>query len=431
VPQLSTFQNDEQANYWALYDHILFNESFKYLKKIPPHKPIVNVYLTLTTHDHFYGCDNTLNNIYEPKTEKIFSKLDPQQRKYFLPIKDIIVPFTYLDDCIKDFIHDYAKRPDFENTIFIITGDHSYGIHKNDLAHYAVPLIIWSPLLKTHKTFPNIVSHLAITPSIISFLQNSYDLKVPEQIAWCSDGLDTAATYNPSEKVLFLKYDRKVNSMVYDQYFLQNANQEDAKLYKIDENLDLETINDATLMEDINSKFQLLKYVNNYVYHNDKLVKNVSYSNNNYNIIAGYENDATIVCKTPDTIPSIHGLDTFDIMPARIIKDCYDKIKIKFTANIIINDMLYQDAHMMLNFICSGKDFNYISKDNITKYILDDNIFCNQKYELSIEKEIDVSDLEKFFVHICVTSNGKDFYWSPDKKITISNVRVLILGKNN
>jgi len=429
MPQLGDFQNKEQANYWAIYDQVLFNESFKYLKTVSPQKPKLNIYLTLTTHDQFYGCDKALNNIYEPKTDKIFSKLNPQQKKYFLPIKNLIVPFTYMDDCMRDFIHNYAKQPDFENTIFIITGDHSWGVHKNELAYYSVPLIIWSPLLKTPKIFPNIVSHLAITPSIISFLQNNYTLKVPEKIAWCSDGLDTASTFNPSEKVLFLSYDRKVNAMVYEQYFFQNVSQEDKKLYKIDENLDLEAINDATLMEDINSKFNLLKYVNNYVYHNNKLVKKDTYSGNKYKIITNYENLDSIICRTPDAIPAIHGIDTFDILPVRTINGDYDKIKIKLTTDIIINDLVYQDYQMMLNFICSGDDFNYVSKDNITKYILDDNIFCNQKYVLSTEKEIDVKDLEKFTVHICVTTNESNEAWRPDKKITLFNTRVLIFEK--
>ena len=424
-PQLRTFQKNDQANYWALYDHILFDEDFKYLQTLPTQKSKVNVYLTLTTHEPFYGGDKALKKIYAPKIDAIFSKLNANQKKYFLPIKDIIEPFIYFDDCMRDFMNNYSKQPDFENTIFVITGDHSVGIHKNNLAPYSVPLIIWSPLLKTHQTFPNIISHFSITPSIVSFLQNNYGLKTPENIAWCSDGLDTASIFNPSEKVLFLSYDRKVNSMVYNQYFLEYS---DTKLYEIDENLDLKEIDNSQLVENISSKFSTLKYINNYVYHNDKLIKHDVRSDNKYKIITSYTNEDTIICKTPDTIPSIHGINTFDIMPIQQIIGKYNKIKIKLTANIIINDWVFQDQQMRLNFICLGENHEYISKEYITKYITDDNIECGKNYELSIEKEVNVTDLNEFSVHVCVTTNEKNENWRPNRKITISNAKVLIFG---
>jgi len=426
--QLETFQNNDQADWWALYDHVLFDESFKYLKTLPPQKPNVNVYLTLSTHNPFFNSsgDKKLKNIYEPKTEKIFSKLDSEQKKYLAPIQDIIVPFTYLDDCMRDFINGYAQLPYFENTIFIITGDHSCGIHKNDLAYYSVPLIIWSPLLKTHKVFPNIVSHFSITPSIIAFLQNNYGIATPENLSWCSDGLDTASVFKPTEKFLPLNYNRHIGEMVYGQYYFMNS---DPKLYEIDENLDLKEIKDPQLAETMKSKFNVLRYINNYVYHNDKLVKHDNQPDSKYRAITIYENKDTIVCKTPDTIPSIHGIDVFDLLPVQKIKGTYNKIKIKLMADIVINDFLYQDQHMNLNFICSGDNYEYASKENITKYIANDDIECNEKYELLIEKEIDVSDIEKFSVHICVTTNKYDYHWRPDKKITISNIKVIILGK--
>jgi len=424
-PQMKTYQKKDLANYWALYDHVLFNESFKFLKKQENKKPNINVYLTLTTHEPFYGGDKELKKIYEPKTEKIFAKLNPKIKKQLLPVKDIITPFTYLDDCMRDFFHHYSQQPDFENTIFIITGDHSYGFHKNDLANYSVPLIIWSPLLKTPQTFPNIVSHNAITPSVISYLQNNYNLKVPEKIAWCNDGLDTTSIFNPHEKVLFLCYDRKVNEMVYNQYYYEhNGN----KLYIIDENLDLHEVVDKMVIEDIKSKFNTLKYVNNYVYYNNKLIKNDNQSDNKYKIIKGYENKNTIICKTPDTIPSIHGINIYDILPEQKIAGKYNKIKIKLSADLVINDLVYQDGQMALVFKCIGKELEYISKENITKYIEDDDIIRDKKYELSIEKEIDINELKSFLLHIYIATNENDDYWRPDKKITISNIRVLISG---
>jgi hypothetical protein len=431
LPQLKNMKKNKQANWWGAHDNVLFDKSLDYLKTLPTEKAKLNVYLTLTTHDVFNSKeDKNLKTIYEPEAEEIFSRLDKEQKKYFLPSKEILAGFVYVDDCIRNFFHNYAKQPDFENTIFIITGDHSFGNFENNLHYHSVPLIIWSPLLKTHKTFPNIVSHLSIVPSLISFLQNNHNIDVPDKLSWCSVGLDTVSVFNPSEKVLFLSYDRKVDKMVYNQYFFENKTKWYAqRLFEIDENQNLKKIMDKRLIEDCYTKFLTLKYVNNYVYHNNKLISSGFTTKEPYKIIKVYDNENTIVCTTPDTIPSISGFSKFDIMPVQKMTGKYDKIKIKLQADIIINDFVFQDKQMLLNVICSGDGLNYVFSDHITKYILDDEILCGKKYELSIEKEIDIKELEKFSAHIFISTNKHDRNWEPDKKITISNIRVLIWGK--
>jgi len=430
LPQMKSFKRKKRACWWGLYDHVLFEESVNYLKTLSKEKPKVNVYLTLTTHDPLNKENTTFGEYYDNKANKIFSKLNATQKDYFLPVKDRLSGILYIDDCIRNFIKDYSKQIDAENTIFVITGDHSVGIFKNDLSYYSVPLIIWSPLLTEHRSFPNIVSHISITPSIISFLQHSYNLKVPKKLAWCSIGLDTSSVFNPSEKILFLSYDRIVNEMVYNQYFFEDKTKwNDRKLYEIKENLDVQEVNDDLLMKNIYSKFNTLKYVNNYVYHNNKLIKTDEHADTDYKLIKTYKNDNTIVCKTPDTIPSIVGIDLFDILPAQKIKEQYSKIKIKLMTDIIINDFVYQDEQMKLNFVVSGKKFDYTFSDHITKYIVADDILCNKTYKLLVEKEMDVNNSENIATHIYVSTNEYDANWKPDKKITISNIRVLIYGE--
>jgi hypothetical protein len=98
-------------------------------------------------------------------------------------------------------------------------------------------------------------------------------------------------------------------------------------------------------------------------------------------------------------------------------------------ADITINDFVDQEQQMTLNFICSGKDYEYASKENITKYIADETVLCDKEYNLLVEKEIDVNHIENISIHICVTTNEYDCNWKPNKKITLSNMKVLILGK--
>jgi len=427
LPNMRNYKKKEQANWWGLYDHVLFEESINHLK-LSKKRPTANVYLTLSTHEPFSKNHKNLATYYETKADKLYSKLNTEQQKRFLPAKDLIAVYLYIDDCIKKYINEYLKHIDSENTIFIITGDHSVKVFKNILSNYPTPLIIWSPLLKKTQSFPNIVSHLSVTPSLISYLQHNHNLKVPDKLAWNSLGLDTSSMFNPSEKILFLSYNRKVDEMVYNQYyFIERA--DNKQLYEINEELDLQAIDDKLLIEKLHSKFKLLKYVNNYVYHNDKLIKTDSHTDTKYKLIRTHQNNDTIICKTPDTIPSIAGINYYDIMPEKTIRGKYSKIKIKLMANIIINDYVFQDKQMMLNITCSGNDFNYVFSDHITKYIAVDNVLCNKEYSLWVEREINVKNVNDIAVRIYVSSNEYSKYWEPDKKITLSNMEVLIWGK--
>ncbi|MDR2970876.1 MAG: LTA synthase family protein [Bacteroidales bacterium] len=430
LPQIESYKKDKRANWWGLFDHVLFEESINYLKSLDNEKPSVNVYLTITTHDPLNMENPQLKEFYDTKAEKIFSKLEKKQEEYYLTIKKNISGFIYIDDCIRDFVNNYSKQIDAENTIFMITGDHSIGIYKNNLSNYSVPLIVWSPLLIRHQKFPNIVSHLSITPSIISFLQHNYDVKVPEKLSWCSLGLDTSSVFKPSEKILFLSYDRIVNTMVYNQYFFVDKTKWNNRgLYEINENLDLQKTDDPLLLENIYSKFLTLKYINNYVYHNDKLIKSNEHTKKEYELIKTYYNSNTIICKTSDTIPSIAGIDTFDIMPEQKIENRFNKIRIKLTADIIFYDYVYQDQQMMLNFVCSGTELNYISSDNITKYLAVDDYICDKKYNLLIEKEIGTQNEESLSININVSTNEFDNNWLANKRFIISNIKVQISGK--
>src|SRR5690606_30188967 len=86
---------------------------------------------------------------------------------------------------------EYAKRDDFNNTIFIITGDHAMPEipFQEKINRYHVPLVIYSPLLKAPKSFKYYISHFDIAPSILAFYKQNYRLKTPDQVTWLGNGL--------------------------------------------------------------------------------------------------------------------------------------------------------------------------------------------------------------------------------------------------
>ncbi len=132
------------ANGWGLFDHVLFENSLEQLQKQSHKQPHVSVFLTLTTHDPFNTDYGKLKKPYEQKAKKIFSSLSKQEKKYYQHVYDqnILAPFVYVDDCLRDFIQNYSDNID-NNTIFVITGDHTTFTQNNHLPYYNVPLIIW------------------------------------------------------------------------------------------------------------------------------------------------------------------------------------------------------------------------------------------------------------------------------------------------
>ena len=88
----------------------------------------------------------------------------------------------FTDEALRKFFKTYKKDENFDNTIFIITGDHRIPEipMASKIDRYHVPLIIYSPLLKRQAEFESVSSHFDVAPSLISFLKNNYDLKAPE-----------------------------------------------------------------------------------------------------------------------------------------------------------------------------------------------------------------------------------------------------------
>lgn len=422
------------VNKWGLYDHILFEKSIEILNTHTERKSQANVYLTLTSHDPFTNGD-IMKAQYEQRTSEIFSQLSQQEQQYFgiMHEKNALAPYLYVDDCLREFIRNYCTQIN-NNTIFVITGDHAKYSQEAQLPHYSVPLIIWSPLLHTAQQFSNIVSHFDITPSIISFLQHNYAIRTPEKLAWNGIELDTTQTFNPQAKTLLLDFNRSMD-MIYNQYFYRNAQEE---LFEIDENLYLRKINDTLLLQEIKEQYKLLKYINYYVYTNNKLVNNTEISN--YETVCEYANANAIECVTPREKPSTGGFGKYILMPEKKIKGKYNKLKVHITADVNMNEtpktaILKDGALVELNVVslyikCVGNTFTYLSDEHITKYLIANEIVPQKTYRVEIEKEIEMNEDDEFSLTIGALTPLYDWHWdSVPTKTTISNIEVQVKSK--
>lgn len=257
-------------------DNALYSMSLETLGKTP-HLPYLSVYFTLTTHSPFAFDQKP---IYDQKFEQIVKNRlnEPELVKRLKESKDMFSSFLFSDDCIRHFFDEYKTRPEYNNTIFIITGDHHHGnvVPRNNLCLFNVPLIIYSPLLKKHESFSSINTHNNIPQTILALLKANNNLKnYPKEVHWTGDVLDTGMYFRNIHIMPLMQSNRSINEMIFGNYFIDGE-----ALYKIKTDLNLEKIENPVILNKGKSILDSYNKINHYVCKYDKITdENESESN--------------------------------------------------------------------------------------------------------------------------------------------------------
>jgi glucan phosphoethanolaminetransferase (alkaline phosphatase superfamily) len=223
--------------------------------------PSCNVVLTLSTHSPFLiNEEEKYLQLFEQRMQTL--GFDESQKDEHRHYKNQYASILYTDDAIRQFFSDYSRRSDFNNTIFIITGDHRMPEipMSTKIDRYHVPLIIYSPMLKRSQTFGAVSSHFDITPSFLSFLKHKYDFKVPSIATWMGDELDTAHDFRSVHAYPLIQSKNGVSDYLMDGYML---NGED--LFKLGDNMDLEPVKDEGEKDLLEAAFASFRRKNNTV----------------------------------------------------------------------------------------------------------------------------------------------------------------------
>ena len=176
----------------------------------------------------------------------------------------------YLDDAIRLFFEEYKKRPEYANTIFIITGDHRLPEipMSSRLDRFHVPLIIFSPLLKRAAKFQGVSSHFEITPTLLSFLRKNINLETPENMIWQGQVLDTARTFQSRLSMPLMRNKNQFVEYLSDEYFYS-----DGQVFLISEGLNIDPVTDPDLLTKLTGELEEFKNKNNYMVQTRKLLK--------------------------------------------------------------------------------------------------------------------------------------------------------------
>ena len=158
--------------------------------------PQLSVLLTVSMHSPFLLNEpEVYNRRFEDRmTELGLDEAAKQEHRHY---KDQFASILYTDAALKAFFAACEKRPDFSHTIFLITGDHRMPEipMRDKIDRFHVPLLLYSPLLQRKTQFASVSTHFDITPSLLAWLAHAYHLRVPDEVTWMGDGLDTARTF--------------------------------------------------------------------------------------------------------------------------------------------------------------------------------------------------------------------------------------------
>lgn len=145
-------QNDFDGS-WGISDEPYLQYIAKTLNSTP--EPFLGAVFTLSSH-HPY---------------KVPAKYKNKFRKGPLPIQETIM---YADFALKEFFASAAKMPWFQNTIFVITADHTseayQPFYKNRVGQYAIPVLFYLPQGDTAGHQNLIAQQTDIMPTLLDML---------------------------------------------------------------------------------------------------------------------------------------------------------------------------------------------------------------------------------------------------------------------
>lgn len=247
-------------------DSVLFDNAIHVLDSIGSQTPYVHTYLTLSMHAPFTveGQEKYIERVKKQITGS------PDEARYKKIVKALST-ICYTDEMLRLFFERYKKRAEFENTIFIITGDHriSKPSAANAIDTYHVPLYIYSPLLKRTKKMKGVNTHLDIAPALTKLMLQAYGFKGLDAYPWMGYDFDTSAVFNCSRSIEFM-----LNNRFVEQYLHKAIFYDYGKVFQVKDRFRLEAMDEKSnkqIVEEVLEIKQNTRLVSKYVVDMNKV----------------------------------------------------------------------------------------------------------------------------------------------------------------
>lgn len=213
----------ELVNYFGYEDNIMLRPSMEWLEK--QDSPFFAFYLTGTTHHPYwapesFGFTDFSNG--EPIHEKEASYLNA---------------LHYLDTFMEKLIAQYKALGLYENTIFVVFGDHgesigTHGRHQHNPSLYEetlrIPLIVHGAHINPVRVTTTVVSQVDIMPTVLSLLGYELETDLPGRV------ITDNSPDNRAPVFAACWYDDWCAARVDSQYkYIYNFNEKPEELYDL------------------------------------------------------------------------------------------------------------------------------------------------------------------------------------------------------
>ncbi len=274
ILDLSSFDDDFEETpsrsgfSWGYPDKAMFENGMRKLPRDPDQLQ-VSIFQTQTSHDPFII----------PNEEKYFSmltkymaetlKIPSNQVDNYMKYRSMYASLLYVDEAIKEFFDEYKTMPRYENTIFVLTGDHRLPEvpMSSTIDRFHVPIIIYSPKLKEPRRFRGVSTHFEITPSLLSMLSNRYEMNLPPMVSWKGYVMDTSAVFQSRISNPLMRNKNQLIDYISEEYVLS-----DDQLYKLSDNMNLDPIYDNAIKDKLKAEFENYKNSNRFATENNQII---------------------------------------------------------------------------------------------------------------------------------------------------------------
>lgn len=231
-------------------------------------KPYVSVVQTMSMHSPFWVPNqDAYANLFEERMNRL--GFDDAEKSRHRADEKIYATILYTDDALRFFFNEYKKLPAYDNTIFVLTGDHRLPEipMSTKIDRFHVPLIIFSPMLKRPAHFESISSHLDITPSLLAFLRTQFNLRTPSIVSWVGSGLDTNPSFRNIHTYPLKHTKHNLIDFISGMYFIDQDT-----LFSVGKYMDLEPIRDDLEKSRLEAEFRDYKLRNEQFIRELKLI---------------------------------------------------------------------------------------------------------------------------------------------------------------
>jgi len=254
---------------WGAEDYEVFKQSVEFMaENYDSLYPFLNLYLSTSFHKPYAF---TNQSGFDKKALNIISSavVKENQENYLRQLSDFGA-ILYADYSMQQLFEMYKKAGLFENTIFIICGDHSLKFMSDNsrLEKFHVPLLIFSPLLNKAKSIKSVISQKDVPSGLQALLKNKFGLNLPAFSISQNNGLDTLGNLSFCDDDFVMMYTNKRLTNYVEKDVLLSDNM----LFKIGENLSIDKFKNDRKLKDLQSKLLSYNLHSNYVCSNNKLL---------------------------------------------------------------------------------------------------------------------------------------------------------------